>query len=120
MFTFSGGCTSATIREACEVHGLVDTYASLDKCLEEAAKWQMSYSLRRLFAMIMVFCEASNICYLWDKHFESMSEDYHRTMCNNLKCVQQMVLKDIEDIVSSVDKDIRDYGLPELDDQDVE
>jgi hypothetical protein len=40
---------------------LVDTDASLDKCLEEVAKWQMPYSLRRLFAIIMVFCEASNI-----------------------------------------------------------
>jgi hypothetical protein len=31
-----------------------------------------------------------------------------------------MVLKDIDDIVSSMDKDIHDYGLPELDDQDAE
>jgi hypothetical protein len=120
MITFSGGHTSTTFREACEVHGLVDTDASLDKCLEEATKWQMSYSLRRLFEIIMVLCEASNIHYLWDKHFESMSEDYRRTMSNNLKCVQQMVLKGIDDIVSSMDKDIRDYILPELDDQDVE
>jgi hypothetical protein len=78
------------------------------------------YSLRRLFAIIMVLCEASNIRYLWDKHFESMSEDYRRTMPNNLKCVHQMVLKDIDDNVNSMDKDIRDYGLPELDDQDAE
>jgi hypothetical protein len=115
MITFSDNRTSAMFREACEVHGLVDTNASLDKCLEEAAKLQMSYSLRRLFAIIMVFCEASNIRYLWDKHFEAMSEDYHHTMSNNLKCVQQMVLKDIDGIVSSMDKDICDYGLLELD-----
>jgi hypothetical protein len=120
MITFSGGHTSAEFWEACEVRGLVDTYASLDKCLEEASKWQISYSLRRLFAIIMVFCEASNIRYLWDKHFEAMSEDYRRTMSNNLKFVQQMVLNDIDDIVSSMDKDIRDYGLPELDYQDPE
>jgi hypothetical protein len=80
----------------------------------------MSYSLRRMFAIIMVFCEESNICYLWEKHFESMSKDHRRTMSNNLKCARQMVLKDIDDIVSSMDKDICDYGLPELDDQDVE
>jgi hypothetical protein len=35
-----------------------------------------------------------------------MSEDYHHTMSNNLKYVQQMVLKDIDDIVSSMDKNI--------------
>jgi hypothetical protein len=34
MITFLGGH-----EEACEVWGLVDTNASLDKCLEEAAKW---------------------------------------------------------------------------------
>jgi hypothetical protein len=56
MITFSGGRTSATFREACEVHGLVDTDVSLDKCLEEEAKWQILYTLRRLFATIMVFC----------------------------------------------------------------
>jgi hypothetical protein len=39
MFTFSGGQACATLREACEVRGLVDTDASLDKCLEEKAKW---------------------------------------------------------------------------------
>jgi ATP-dependent DNA helicase PIF1 len=49
-----------------------------------------------------------------------MSEDYRRAMSNNLKCVQQMVLKDIDDIVSSMDKDVHDYGLAELDDQDAE
>jgi hypothetical protein len=84
MMTFSSGCTSAMFQEACEVRGLVDTYASLDKCLKEVAKWQMSYSLRRLFVIIMVFCEASNIHYLWDNYFESMSEDHCRTMSNNL------------------------------------
>jgi hypothetical protein len=39
MITFSDGRTSATFREACEVHGLINTDASLDKCLEEASKW---------------------------------------------------------------------------------
>jgi hypothetical protein len=112
MMAFSGGHSCATFQEACEVHGLVDTDASLEKFLQEAAKCQMWYSLRSLFPIIMVFCEASNIHYLWDKHFESMSEDYRHTMSNNLKCVQQMVLKDIDDIVSSMDKDIHDYGLP--------
>jgi hypothetical protein len=34
-----------------------------------------------------VFCEVANTHYLWDKHFESLLEDYHCTMSNNLKCV---------------------------------
>jgi hypothetical protein len=70
MLTFSGGRTCVMFQEACEVRELVDANTSLDKCLEEATKWQMSYSLRRLFAITMVFYEASNIRYLWDKYFE--------------------------------------------------
>jgi DNA replication protein DnaC len=31
-----------------------------------------------------------------------------------------MILKNIDDIVSLMDKDIRDYGFQELDDQDAE
>jgi ATP-dependent DNA helicase PIF1 len=41
-------------------------------------------------------------------------------MCNIYKCVQQMVLKDVDNIIAAMDKDIHDYGLPELDDQDGE
>jgi hypothetical protein len=36
MVSFLGGRTCPTFRETCEVCRLVDTYASLDKCLEEA------------------------------------------------------------------------------------
>jgi hypothetical protein len=67
-----------------------------------------------------VFYETANIRYLWGKYFELLSKDYCPTMSNNLKCVQQMVIKGIDDIVSSMDMDIHDYGLPELDDQDAE
>jgi hypothetical protein len=49
-----------------------------------------------------------------------MSKDYHHTMSNILKYVQHMVLKDIDEIVSSMDIDIRAYGLPEFDEQDPE
>jgi hypothetical protein len=79
----------------------------------------MSRSLRRLFAIIMVFYEATNIHNMWHKHFESISEDYRHTVGNE-KRVQQMVLKDIDDIVRVMGKDIQTYGLPELDDHENE
>jgi hypothetical protein len=39
MMTLPGDHTCVTYREACEVSGLMDIDASLDKCFEEAAKW---------------------------------------------------------------------------------
>ena len=55
------GITYSTFREACEKRGLIDTDRSLDDCLSESATFQMPPALRRLFATILVFCEATNI-----------------------------------------------------------
>ena len=76
------GRLCSTFREACELMGLIETNKSLDDCLTESATFQMPCALRRLFATILVFCEATNIRALWEKHLESMSEDYRRTQSN--------------------------------------
>ena len=44
-----------------------------------------------------------------------MSQDYHRTH-NEVARVEQMVLRDIRNMVHSMGKDVRNYGLPEVDD----
>lgn len=97
--------------------GLVETDKSLDDALTEAKSFKMPCALRRLFAMIIVFCEYTNIRGLCDKHFESMAEDYRQTH-GSCRLVLQLVLKDIADIVRSMGKDMRSYGLPELDESD--
>ena len=107
------GVTYATFRHACEVMGLVESDKSLDDCLTESAQFRMPCSLRRLFATIMVFCECTNIRHLWDNHLDAMSEDFRRT-CDNSSIVEQMVLRDISYHLTSMGKDIRHYGLPEL------
>ena len=109
------GITYSTCREACEKSGLVETDMSHDDCLSEAATFQMPYALRRLFATILAYCEVTDICALWHKHKESMSEDYARDNPNPMS-VEQMVLRDIRDTLHSMGKDISDYGLPELTD----
>jgi len=76
------GVTYATFRQSCEVMGLVESDKSLDDCLTELAQFRMPCSLRRLLAIIMVFCECTNIQRLWDNHLDAMSEDFHRK-CDN-------------------------------------
>uniref|UniRef100_A0A453RUC7 ATP-dependent DNA helicase n=1 Tax=Aegilops tauschii subsp. strangulata TaxID=200361 RepID=A0A453RUC7_AEGTS len=83
----------------------------------EAGTFQMPTALRRLFATILVFCEATQIRQLWDKHLASMSEDYRRTQSNEA-ALEQMVLRDIRDLLQSMGKDIKLYGLPDLVDAD--
>jgi hypothetical protein len=107
------GITCSTFREACEQLGLIEHDKSLDHCLTEAATFQMPCALRRLFATILVFCEVTKIRELWDKHLESMSEDYRCSQPNEA-ILEQMVLRDIRDLLHSMGKDIKTYGLPEL------
>ena len=76
----------------------------------------MPCALRRLFATILVFYEATNIRGLWDKHKDALGEDF-RWDNNNTSAVEQMVLGDIRDMVHSMRKDIRDYGLPPICDE---
>ena len=108
------GVQYSSFREACEALGLVETDKSLDDAMTEATTFKMPRALRRLFATIIVFCEYMNIRGLWDKHFEAMAEDFRRTHGSSSSVVQ-MVLRNIADIIGSMGKDIRAYGLPDLD-----
>jgi hypothetical protein len=81
--------------------------------MTEAATFQMPCALRQLFATILVFCEATEIRKLWDKHLPSMSEDYRRNQSNEA-ALEQMVLRDIRHMLQSMGKDIKSYELPDL------
>jgi hypothetical protein len=65
-----------TFREAAERKGLIEADNTLDECLTELEQFAMLASLRRLFAMILVFCEPSDVRGLWDRHLEAMFNDY--------------------------------------------
>ena len=107
------GVTYSTFREAYEKRGLIETDRSIDDCLTEATTFQMPCALRRLFATILVFGEATNIRGLWDKHKDALGEDFSQDNTNT-STVEQMVLRDIRDMLHSMGKDIKDFGLPPI------
>ena len=72
------GVIVPTFHEATERRGLIEEENTLDESLAEATEWMMPYAMRRLFATILLFCEASNVFGLWEKHKEAMLEDYRR------------------------------------------
>jgi hypothetical protein len=61
--------------EAVDALDLIDEDNSWDDFFTEAIKWVMPHSIQRLFAMISMFGEPSNIRGLWDKHLKAMGED---------------------------------------------
>ncbi|WVZ82899.1 hypothetical protein U9M48_030106 [Paspalum notatum var. saurae] len=105
-----------SFREAAKRRGLIEADNTLDDCLTEAETFQMPSALRRLFATILVHCEASNVRGLWDKHREAMSEDYCLTRLS-VQAVQNMVLIDIRNMLQSMGKDIRSYPLSDIDEE---
>jgi hypothetical protein len=104
-----------TFREATERRGLIEEDNTLNKSLAEATGWMMPYALRRLFATILVFCEPSDVFGPWEKHKEAMSQDYRRNN-QSIFMVEQMVLMGIRKLLQSMQKDIKIYPLPDIDD----
>jgi ATP-dependent DNA helicase PIF1 len=107
------GVTLPTFREAAERRGLLESDNTLDECLTERALFQMPSALRRLFATIPVYYEPSDVAILWQKHLDSMSEDYqHMSQCKTH--VEQTVLIDIRNMLHSTGKDIKTFHLPHI------
>jgi ATP-dependent DNA helicase PIF1 len=71
------GVLLPSFHEAAEMRGLIEEDNTLDECLTEATLFQMSSSLRRLFATILVFYEPHDVMGLWIKHYDAMLEDYN-------------------------------------------
>jgi hypothetical protein len=103
-----------TFRKAVERRGLIEEDNTLDESLAETTGWMMPYALRMLFATILVFYEP-NMFGLWEKYKEAMSEDYWRNNQSTFM-VEQMVLIDIQKLLQSMQKDIKMYPLPDIDD----
>jgi ATP-dependent DNA helicase PIF1 len=75
----------------------------------------MPSSLQRLFAIILVVCKPSDVFGLWQKHLDAMLEDY-RCNCPSSAAMEQMVLIDLRNMLQSMEKDIRSFPLPDIDD----
>jgi hypothetical protein len=104
-----------TFYEAEERRGLIEEDNMLNESLAKATGWMMSYALRRLFVTILVFYEPSDAFGLWEKHKKAMLEDYRHNNQSTFM-VEQMVLIDIQKLLQSMQKDIKMYPLPDIDD----
>ena len=74
----------------------------------------MPYTLRQLFATILVYCKPVNPRNLWEKFEVSMFEDYHRSTLNFFNA-QLKVLEHIHFVVESMGNNINDYHLVDYD-----
>ena len=78
-----------SFKEASEKRGLLEWDESITEYLIEATTYQMPKAFRKLFAIILYHCEASNVKKLWDRFFEVMSEDFKRIYEDNFVIVSE-------------------------------
>ncbi|XP_075082877.1 uncharacterized protein LOC107802781 isoform X1 [Nicotiana tabacum] len=101
----------STFRESAEKRKLLYCSNSLIECMLEAVSYQMPYSLRRLFATLLVYCNPADPKKLWEMFEDSMSEDFKHLSDFEEKGVRHKVLSHINDILHSMGHDINEYKL---------
>ncbi|XP_070026003.1 uncharacterized protein [Nicotiana sylvestris] len=97
--------------EAAEKRGLLYCDNNLVECISEATNYQMLYSLSRLFATLLVYCNPTNPAELWKQFEDSMSEDFKNIRNMNAKDICFMALNHINDILHLMGRDINEYNL---------
>lgn len=105
------GTYCTTFRESAEKRGLLHSDNSLTDCMIEAVSYQLPYSLRRLFATLLVYCNPTNPKELWEQFEDSMSEDFKNLRSIEQRDVRHRVLNHINDELHSMGHDINEYKL---------
>nr|GEU49522.1 helitron helicase-like domain-containing protein [Tanacetum cinerariifolium] len=111
----------STNKAACETLGLLGGDQEWIEALQEAKESATSPELRKLFVQILMFCEVSNPISLWHMFWKDMSDDIPRRISKTLHLPQiekteakmkASVLFDLEAILNSNSKSLKDFGLP--------
>ena len=69
------GIIYSSFKEACIALGLLQNDEEWDQCLKEAEQVQTGIQLRKLFAILLLFCEVTRPEVLWEAHISTLSDD---------------------------------------------
>ncbi|KAL3818277.1 hypothetical protein ACJIZ3_004182 [Penstemon smallii] len=106
-----GGVKYGTFREAAVCRGLLQSDEYVDSCLGEAVLYQMPYSFRVLFAMLLVYGIVGNPQTLWDRYYDSLSEDFTKLGCFTPAQILRKTIAAIDTVLTSMEKCIRDFPI---------
>nr|GMD30436.1 ATP-dependent DNA helicase PIF1-like [Ipomoea batatas] len=105
------GYFAETFREVAEKLGLLSGDSIIEQSLDEALLFQMPSSLRKLFAMLLIFCDLSNPRSLWIKYKSYMCQDFLRNGLHTIDESESLVLKLIANNLHKMGKNLYDYNL---------
>ena len=108
------GIRVESFREAALLHGLLESDDYLEHCLYEASLYQMSYSLRRLFATILVYCNPSNPKLLWSNFENALCDDFVKIEGLSTNQIKVKALQSINSTLESMGKNLDCYGISDV------
>ena len=113
------GTVYPTFRDACYRHGLLEDDSHWDNTLADAAATNMPVQLRQLFAIMLHTCDLSQPMQVWEKHKDSLCEDFRHTAelmdgpVFNSDLIYNNALIIIEDIVLNMrGNHLTFFGIP--------
>ncbi|XP_074265741.1 uncharacterized protein LOC141588185 [Silene latifolia] len=111
------GVLCGSFRESAYKHGLLETDNFIEHCLEEVVRYQMPSAFRILFATLLIYYEPKNPRLMWDKYYDSLSEDYAYNFPTQQHKLLQLTLANIGCILESMGKSFNtfDFGNLKLD-----
>ncbi|KAI5408976.1 hypothetical protein KIW84_054703 [Lathyrus oleraceus] len=113
LLTHNGSCFF-TFKKEVEDWGLLESDNSIRECMLEASNMRMPYALRRLFVTILIFCEPTDVRGLFNEFHPYMVEDYQMTNIVVGNNFEDMLLRELRDLLLLHGKLIKNYDLPIL------
>ena len=115
------GKVCASFKEACQILGLLEDDTHWDATMTEASASQSAFQVRQLFAILIACCGLSNTVQLWERHKESMAEDFLLQAKQKNQglpvtfsaAIYNQALISLEDtLMTMVGKNLEQFGLP--------
>ena len=104
------GTVCPTYKEAARRRGLLDDDQESDDCLTEISMHAMPSELRELFVNILLCNEPTDPLALWNKHKESLAEDFlFRARIFSPQVELNTALLDLENRLETVGKSLSDF-----------
>ncbi|XP_025662239.1 uncharacterized protein [Arachis hypogaea] len=113
-----GGIIYATYRDACFALGLLQDDKEFIDAIKEASSWASGSYVRRLFVILLTSNNISRPEHVWDRCWHELSDDilYQQRVVMNMSEltmsddeIKQLCLMDIDKILHSYGKTLKDY-----------
>jgi len=103
------GYTCSSFQKVALKHEItaVDNVAELS--LLENVDSQMSCTLRKLFASLLVFCEPPNPREFWTTYYPHLSKDFRYREPNNPQSVMKLTVRNVQQSLDSMGKSFLDF-----------